>query len=187
MLEEVIAGAGGNPNYVSMLARATEASNAKLLEATYLSSGPLDPIVREMVLLDALFLAESIDHANWEGLGQLCGQLPEGPARDALQQAVDEVLADEVEHLTWARDTRAQVTMLQLTFADKAGAAVHDLVGAVRGWFAESRDQDGEQVEPQDLASMTKDELYTIAQEEEIPGRSEMNKQELLKAVRKTR
>jgi rubrerythrin len=102
ILEDVIVAGGGNPSYVSPLARATEAADTKALEATYLGSGGLDPMAAEMAMLDAVFMAETVDHANWEALGQLAAALPDGAMKDALTAAGREVEEDEDEHLSWA-------------------------------------------------------------------------------------
>ena len=138
VLESLIAASGGNPSYVSPLARATETADTKVLEATFLGSGALDPMTAEMAMLDAVFLAETIDHANWEGLGQLVEALPDGSVlREELRAAVAEVQAEEDEHLGWARDTRAQLTMLQASssLATKAATKAEELLAKVKGWF----------------------------------------------------
>lgn len=168
VLEELIAAAGGNPSYVSPLARAVETSDSKLLESTFLASGALDPMVKEMMMLDAVFLAETVDYANWQTLGALAEQLPDGEIKDALRAAVTEVLVQEDEHLGWARDARAELTMSQV-----AGEAIAD---GSRGLPVDDATE---------LQSWTKEELYAEAKERDIPGRSEMTKGELVKALRK--
>jgi rubrerythrin len=168
LLDELIATAGGNPSYVSPQARAVEASDSKLLEATFLASGALDPMAQEMMLLDAVFLAETVDHANWQTLGALAEQLPDGTVKDALLAAVAEVHAQEEKHLGWARDARAELTMSQV-----AAEAVAPGGTAVP-------------VDATELQSWTKEELYAEAKERDIPGRSEMTKDQLVKALRKS-
>jgi len=140
VLEEVIVAAGGNPSYASPLARVTEAADSKALEATYLASGGVDPMAAEMAMLDAVFMAETVDQANWETLGQLAEVLPAGAAQERLAAAVREVLADEDEHLGWAQDTRARLTMLQASSStlSKAAASGEELVARVRGWFSDA-------------------------------------------------
>jgi len=139
ILEQLIAGAGGNPSYVSGHARAVEGMNAKLLESTFVLEGSIDVMTAEMAMLDAVLVAESIDHANWQALGQLAAQLPEGPLREAFQQAVDEVEQQEDGHLTWALGTRAQLTMLQARsdMLATAGQKAEELVARVRNWLAD--------------------------------------------------
>jgi ferritin-like metal-binding protein YciE len=109
ILEEVITGSGGNPNYVSPMARAVEGADSKLLESTYVLAGSIDPATAEISLVDAVFLAESMDHANWQLLGKLVRMMPEGAQRTALEQAVAEVEEQEDEHLAWATQTKQQL------------------------------------------------------------------------------
>src|SRR3546814_4390468 len=91
----------------------------------------------EMAMLDAVFKAETIDHANWQTLGQLADALPKGAARKALERAVSMVEPDEDDHLTWAQDTRARLTMLQASSSvmAKAGAKAEQLMAEVKGWL----------------------------------------------------
>jgi rubrerythrin len=111
ILEQLIGNAGGNPNYVSFQARAVDGMNSKLVESTFALAGSIDVLSQEMAMLDAVFLAETIDHANWTTLGALTELLPEGPLRSAFQTAVDEVEAQEDEHLGWAKQARQQLTL----------------------------------------------------------------------------
>ena len=138
ILEGLIIASGGNPSYVSPLARATEAADTKALEASYLGSGGIDTMAAEMSMLDAVFMAETVDHANWEALGQLAGALPKGTMKDGLTAAVREVEEDEDEHLSWARDTRARLTMMQASSSTvtEAMASGEELVARIKGWFA---------------------------------------------------
>jgi hypothetical protein len=111
ILEQLIASAGGNPNYVSFHGRAVEGMNSKLLESTFALGGSIDVIGQEMAMLDAVFLAETIDHANWTTLAALVARLPEGSLRSSFRAAVDEVEAQEDEHLEWARKTRKELAL----------------------------------------------------------------------------
>jgi rubrerythrin len=137
ILEALIAQAGGNPNYVSPNARAVEGTDAKVLESTFMLSGSVDLMTAEMAMLDAVFLAESIDHANWKLLGVITEQLPEGDLRAAFQAAVDEVEDQEDEHLTWAKTTKERLVMLEASndIVMHAGAKAEELVSRVRSWF----------------------------------------------------
>jgi rubrerythrin len=139
ILERLIAAAGGNPSYVSAQARAVDGMDAKLLASTFLLSGSVDVMTEEMAMLDAVFLAESVDHANWQALAELTSQLPEGELRDAFQQAVDEVEQQEDKHLEWAQQTRARLTMLQARsdMLSGIGAKAEELVARVRNWLAD--------------------------------------------------
>jgi hypothetical protein len=142
ILEELIVASGGNPAYVSPLARAVEAADSKALEATYLGSGGIDVMSAEMAMLDAVFMAETVDHANWEALGQLAEALPDGATKTQLSVAVAEVERHEDEHLEWARSTRARLTMLQASSSMLTGAAAagEALVAQVRSWFSGDAD-----------------------------------------------
>jgi rubrerythrin len=111
ILEAFIVQCGGNPNYVSPAARATEGMNSKILESTFVLNGTVDLETAELTMLNAVFLAESVDHANWELLAQICEALPEGDMRDALRSAVDEVEQEEDAHLDWSRSTKAQLIL----------------------------------------------------------------------------
>jgi rubrerythrin len=154
-LEQLIAATGGDPQYVSPAARATEKAAAGLLESTYLLRGSVDPMTAELVMLEAVLLAEAKDHGNWELLAQIAGLMTAGEVRTMLEAVAGEVLAQEEEHYTWARDTRAQ---LLLTLA--TGSAV-----------------------PAESAAGTRDELYARAKELGIAGRSQMTKEQLEAAI----
>ncbi len=60
--------------------------------------------------------------------------------------------------------------------------AAPDLMTALRKTLAESR---GKRRKPQDLSRLSKDELYEMASQRGLKGRSSMNKQQLLKALRR--
>jgi rubrerythrin len=159
ILEQLIVQAGGNPSYVSPTARAVEGSDSKLLESTFALSGAADPLTAEMSMLDAVLLAEAMDQANWQLIASLAEQLPEGEIRDAFEAAVVEVEPQEDEHLGWA-----QTTKQQLVTSSATGAAMFAFDG-------------------NGLANATKDELYEAAREADIPGRSQMTKDELLEEL----
>jgi rubrerythrin len=137
ILEQLVLELGGNPNYVSAMGRATEGADSRLLESTFMLSGAVDPITAEMAMLDAVFLAESIDHANWQTLAELVASFPEGPGRDAFQRALDEVRQQEDEHLEWARSTRARLVDLQArsTLPAEAGTTDEPILAHIRHWF----------------------------------------------------
>src|SRR5699024_7391206 len=71
ILEELVTALGGDPLYVSPIARVTEKAASMMLESTFLLGGSVDPMDQEMVMLDAVFLAEAKDNANWATLGAL--------------------------------------------------------------------------------------------------------------------
>lgn len=137
LLTDLIRTAGGDPMYVSPAARAMKASDTKLLESTFLLSGSVDLMTAEMVMLDAVLIAETIDHANWTGLDAIAEQLPGGEFKDQLRATVDEVLAEEDDHLEWARSTRLKMVSLQTksrTIAS-AAASAESLVQRIKNLF----------------------------------------------------
>lgn len=138
LLEDAIAAIGGDPQYVSPIARAVQGMDTSLLESTFRLDGTADVMVREMVMLDAVLLAETTDHANWANLAQLCEDLPDGEVREVLSRAVREVGPQEDEHLRWASDTKAKMTRLQASSPTmaKVGAKAEEMVATVKEWFS---------------------------------------------------
>jgi hypothetical protein len=137
ILEQPIASMGGDPMYVSPAARAVEGSDTKLLESTFLLGGSVDIMTQEMVMLDAVLLAESLDHANWTAMTELAGDLPDGALKEAFVAAVTEVGVEENDHLMWARDTKTALIRLQARsrMMAAAGAKAEGLVETIRGWL----------------------------------------------------
>ncbi len=138
VLEELIRASGGSPNYVSATARAVEGMDSKLLETTFMLSGAGDMVVEEMTMLDAVFLAESMDHANWHTLSEIVPSLPEGELRDRFQAAVSEVEEQEDEHLEWAKTTKLRMVKLQLesSLATSLGMKAEELLARIESWFS---------------------------------------------------
>ena len=139
ILEQLITQLNGNPNYVSPMARAVEGTDSKLLESTFMLAGSLDLVTAEMAMLDAVFLAESADHANWKTLSELVNSFPAGDLRDAFRTAVNEVEEQEDEHLEWASAMKSRMVKLQATSASKAkiGAVGEEFVARIKEWFKE--------------------------------------------------
>lgn len=169
ILEGLIAGAGGDPMYVSPAARLTEKGNAGLLESTFMLSGSIDLDSAELAVLEAVLLAEAKDHGNWDLMRQLGEFMAAGDLRDAMVAAVDEVLAQEEEHYGWAEVARAELLYARATGGQPLPMPDADVDGA------------GEPVV--DLTAATKDELYEAAKELGIEGRSNMTKDELAHAI----
>ncbi len=138
ILEELIGAMGGDPQYVSPAARATEAADKRIVESTHLLAGSIGVMTAEMVMLDAVLMAETIDHANWIAMQELADSLPDGQLRDRFRVAVDEVLADEYEHLDWARTTRTKMITLQAEHETLSSitATAEEVVERIRNWFA---------------------------------------------------
>jgi len=114
-LEGLIAELGGDPAYVSPAARATEKAGTALLESTFLLAGSVALMTLELVMLDAVLLAEAKDHANWSCLAAMVEVLPRGQVREALDAAVDEIEVQKDDHLRWAQDTRCRIISLEAT------------------------------------------------------------------------
>jgi ferritin-like metal-binding protein YciE len=112
-LEGLIAGLGGDPGYISPAARVTEKAGIGLLESTFLLAGSVDLMTQELVMLDAVLLAEAKDHANWSCLAGMVDDLPDGDVRDTFQAAIDEIEVQEDEHFRWAQDMRCRMISLQ--------------------------------------------------------------------------
>jgi rubrerythrin len=137
VLEALVQQMGGNPAYVSPTARTVEAADTKLLESTYTTSGSVDPMTAEMALLDAVFIAESVDHANWKTFASVVDLLPDGELRDAMAAAAAEVEAQEDEHLGWATTTKQRMIAMQVksNVMQTVGMKAEELVARVRNLF----------------------------------------------------
>lgn len=110
-LEHLVVAAGGDPQYVSPPARATEMAAAALLESTFLLEGSLDPLTTELVMLEAVVLAEARDRGNWLLLQKLASRMAAGDVRRQFETVAAAVLAQEEEHYTWASGTREALLM----------------------------------------------------------------------------
>lgn len=138
ILEDVISAMGGDPQYVSPIARATEAADAKVVESTFMLAGSIDVMIAEMVMLDAVLMAETIDHANWTAIAALVDDLPAGDRRDQMAAAVDDVMAQEDDHLGWARETRTKLISVQAKSRTMTALTMkaEELVAAIKSWFS---------------------------------------------------
>ncbi|HEY3833311.1 MAG TPA: DUF892 family protein [Acidimicrobiia bacterium] len=138
VLEQLVTSAGGNPNYVSAMARLVEGTDSKLLESTFMLNGAADIMTEELGMLDAVFLAESMDHANWHTFAALVDSLPDGEIKNACAAAVADVEDQEDEHLDWARSTKRRLVELQATsaIAAKAEMKAEEMLAAVRNWLS---------------------------------------------------
>lgn len=112
IFEELIAACGGQPGYVSPAARLVEALDSKMHEAAIFLPDGADEATLELAILEAVVLAETKCHADWSLIQQLAAELPDGIARTAFQNAVDQVAEQEDEHIRWARETWAQLVMM---------------------------------------------------------------------------
>jgi hypothetical protein len=137
ILEGLIAGLGGDPGYISPAARVTEKAGIGLLELTFLLAGSVDLMTQELVMLDAVLLAEAKDHANWSCLAGMVDDLPAGDVRDAFLAAVDEIEVQEDEHFRWAQDMRCRMISLQATSGPTSSLALtaDEMVARIKGLF----------------------------------------------------
>ncbi|HEX6419184.1 MAG TPA: ferritin-like domain-containing protein [Acidimicrobiales bacterium] len=137
ILETLVTALGGDPGYVSPAARASERAGTALLESTFLLTGSVDLVTQELVMLDAVLLAEAKDHANWSCLAAMVEDLPSGEVREAFEDAVEEVEAQEDEHLTWAQDTRCRMISLQATSGPTTSLTMkaEEMVARIRNLF----------------------------------------------------
>jgi rubrerythrin len=113
ILEELIVEAGGSPMYVGPTARAVLGTDTRLVEATFALGGSLDPLTTELAMLDAVFLAESMDNANWKLFTTLTAKLQDTRWYEPFDAAAVEVAPQEDEHLRWAAETKLRIVMTQ--------------------------------------------------------------------------
>lgn len=137
LLEDLITALGGDPLYVSPIARATEKADSSLVESTYMLGGSVDVMDQEMVMLDAVLVAEAKDTSNWLALASLIDSFPEGQTRNLVQAAVDDASGQEAEHLNWAREMRTKMVGLQASSSamTAAGAKAEEMLATVKSWF----------------------------------------------------
>jgi hypothetical protein len=137
VLENLVLRLGGDPGYVSPAARATERAALSLVESTFLLGGSVDLMTQELVMLDAVLLAEAKDHANWSGLSQLVDVMPEGEIREAVREAVERVEREEDEHLGWALDMRTKLISAQVRSGtvQSVTAKAEEMMARIQGLF----------------------------------------------------
>jgi len=136
ILEMLVANAGGDPMYVSPSARATERAGNSVIETTFMCSGSIDLMTAELVMLEAVILAEVKDHSNWSMLSQLVPKLPES-LRTSFADATARVEQQEEEHLSWAKDMRSKMITLQIQSGamQKAGVAAEEMMAKIKSLF----------------------------------------------------
>jgi hypothetical protein len=114
MLEELVTRLGGTRGTSARPARAPERTGLAFVESTFLLSGSVGLMTQELVMLDAVLLAEAKEHASWSGLAQLVDVVPAGEARDAVRSAVERVEPEEDEHLGWVEDMHTKLISAQV-------------------------------------------------------------------------
>jgi len=147
ILESAIMAAGGNPNYISNMARATENLDSRMLEATYLGSGGIDLMTAEMAMLDAVFLGATIKQANWASVRQIAEALPAGELRDVLMGAAEDVTPQAADEVMWAATMRARMVEMQAQhpLAEQAAAKASEIVERVKSWFSDEEHRTSDQ------------------------------------------
>jgi hypothetical protein len=138
VLEKAVADMGGDPQYVSPVARAVEGSDDAMLYSTFRLDGSIDVMTREAVMLDAFLLASTRAHENFSTLQDLTARLPEGTLRDSLRRAVEACEDDKDDQLAWAKDVRKKMIEAQSTSktASAVGSKAEEMVATVKGWFS---------------------------------------------------
>ena len=110
MLARLIEQLGGDPSYISPTARLAQIKAEKLLKTSLVADGLSQPEL-EAKDLENVLLAETKDRADWSLLAELARQVEDARIKQALEQAVGEVESEEDEHLEWARETLAQLSL----------------------------------------------------------------------------
>jgi hypothetical protein len=136
LLEMLISHAGGDPMYVSPAARATERAGNSLIETTFMCSGSIDLMTAELVMLEAVLLAEVKDHSNWSTLTELVPKLPPS-LQTAFGDVTQRVEQQEDEHLGWAKDMRSKMLRLQIESGtvQRMGMAAEEMMAKVKNLF----------------------------------------------------
>jgi hypothetical protein len=132
--EALITALGGDPGYVSPVARMTEQLGSKLLEGPVMLAGSVDEMTLDTAFLEAVVMAEYKCRANWQLLAALGEDMPAGEARQAVRDAVARVEPEEDEHLEWASSTwqKLATTQAKHSLMAKAGQVVEGVVGKVK-------------------------------------------------------
>jgi hypothetical protein len=139
VLQTLVTAIGGDPGYVSPAARATEKLDSGAVEATFLVDGSLDLMTKELLMLNAVLLAETIDHANWEMIEQLGESLHEGSIQESFRDATAKVKPQEDDHVMWAAQTRKRLVALQATSPTMTGVAtaMEEVVSRIASLFGD--------------------------------------------------
>jgi hypothetical protein len=108
-----------------------------LLESTSLPDGTIDLTAQELVMLDAVLLAEAKSQANWSCLAALAENMSEGEARDAFHEAVGAVLLQAAERFAWVSEARTKIVTAQATSraAQVVDEAAETIVSRIRKWL----------------------------------------------------
>ncbi len=102
ILETVCAAFGLDPRREALSRGIVRTIGSALLEAMQVALDTGDSVAAELVACEAVVLAETKDHLDWELLGKCAKQLS-GERRTHLEQACDKVEDEEDEHLYHTR------------------------------------------------------------------------------------
>lgn len=106
-LTEACAALGLDPDEMTPGRHIVRHTGTQLAVAMKMALGAEDREAAELVACDAIALAETKDHANWQLIGE-CAKQMEGDAAAALMQAYEQVEDQEDEHLYhtkgWCRE-----------------------------------------------------------------------------------
>ncbi len=119
----------------------------------------------------------------------------EAPAKEELQNAISIIGERTTEWDPASYEDQHRARLLKVIDKKRKGTkikvpsggeeekptAAPDLMAALKKTLAESR---GKRRKPKDLSRLSRDELYEMASERGLKGRSSMNKQQLLRALR---
>lgn len=107
------------------------------LESTFLLGGSVDMMDQEMVMLDAVLLAEAKDNSNWAALRALVASFP-SELQARLGASVEDAQTNEVEHLEWAKEMGLRMIGMQASSSTMAavGAKAEEMMARIQNWFS---------------------------------------------------
>jgi hypothetical protein len=107
ILTQVCRDLGLDPTERTPGCRIVHHNGSALVVAMQMALAEGDPAAAQLVACDAVVLAETKDHANWQLIGE-CAADADGTSRQVLQAAYDQVEDQEDEHLYhtkgWCRE-----------------------------------------------------------------------------------
>jgi rubrerythrin len=107
VLQGVCTTLGLDPGEMTPGCKIVQHTGKSLVVAMKMALAEGDPAAAEIVACEAVVLAETKDHADWELIGQ-CAKALEGQAAQVLQDAYDAIEDEEDEHLYhtkgWCRE-----------------------------------------------------------------------------------
>jgi len=143
ILQEVCTAFGIDPEEEAPGRAVVRSVGKSLVEAMNLARNGGDPAAAQLVACEAVVLAETKDHLNWELLGK-CAEKLRGSQATALRQAYEQVEDEEDEHLYhtkgWCRELWLE--SLGLPAVLPPPEEVHDVktaIGAARAEQASER------------------------------------------------